>query len=95
MVGVYPHWGTPVYGFAFLYTEVPQHVGMHSHLLGYPSIWGCIPIYWGTPVYAGLAQGDWARRERGREFVPNQRVRRAKNKKQLQPDIRVQLLGFG
>jgi hypothetical protein len=39
-------------------------MGMHSHILGYPSIWGihshkvaypciweCIPIYWGTPVH--------------------------------------------
>jgi hypothetical protein len=25
--------------------------GMHSHILGRPRIWDCIPIYWGTPVY--------------------------------------------
>jgi hypothetical protein len=25
--------------------------GMHSHRLGYPFLWECIPTYWGTTVY--------------------------------------------
>ena len=37
------YWGTTVYGNAFLYTGVPQPMGMHSHILGYPSTWECIP----------------------------------------------------
>ena len=33
------------------YTVVPQFMGMHSHVQGYPVLWGCIPLYWGAPVY--------------------------------------------
>ena len=37
-------------------------MGLHSHVLGNPSIWECIPIHWGAPVsgtafpYSGVAQ---------------------------------------
>ena len=31
--------------------NVPHYVGMYPHLLGHLSIWGCIPIHWGTPVH--------------------------------------------
>ena len=24
---------------------------MHSHIMGYSRTWGCIPMYWGSPVY--------------------------------------------
>jgi hypothetical protein len=26
-------------------------MGMHPHIIGHPNIWGCILIYWDTPVY--------------------------------------------
>jgi hypothetical protein len=29
---------------------VPQFIGMHPHRPGYPSMWGCIPMYWDTPL---------------------------------------------
>ena len=29
---------------------IPQFMGMHPHRPGYPSMWGCIPMYWGTPL---------------------------------------------
>jgi hypothetical protein len=50
------YWGTPVYGDVSPYIGVSQphilgvslYMGMHSHIFGCPTIWGCTPIYWGT-----------------------------------------------
>jgi hypothetical protein len=42
---------TPVYGYASPCTQVPQRMGMHPQILGYPIIWECISVYWGTPAY--------------------------------------------
>ena len=30
---------------------VPLYLGIHSHILGYPNIWECIPRYCVTPIY--------------------------------------------
>ena len=63
--------GTPVVGNAFPYTingnaftftgvlpytGVPHHMGMHSHVLGHPNIWECIPIHniWYAFPYTGV-----------------------------------------
>jgi hypothetical protein len=57
-VGMHPVcWGTPVFAnnpwhsiyWGTPYIGVPQC--MLPHLLGSPSICGCIPSCWGTPVY--------------------------------------------
>ena len=61
-----PHEGMPIYGCpnAPPIYSVPQYIGLHSQILGHPSIWGriptyvgvpkmweCIPIHWANPVY--------------------------------------------
>jgi hypothetical protein len=43
-------WGTPLHGDEFPSTGAPQCMGMHSHLLGHPRIWECIPLYMGSPI---------------------------------------------
>jgi hypothetical protein len=36
-------------------TGVPQHMGMHPHMLGHPSIWEFIPIHdTAVPLYMGM-----------------------------------------
>ena len=51
--------GLPIHGesshiwevFPSMGTALPQYLGMHARVLEHPSIWECIPKYWGTPVY--------------------------------------------
>ena len=56
------YWGT----HASPYIEVPQYLGMdtwtpkymgmHPHIAGDPSTWGCIPNYWGRPRSGDASQ---------------------------------------
>ena len=32
---------------------VPQYMGMHPHVLWYISLWECISVYQGSPIYLG------------------------------------------
>ena len=54
-----PYIRVPRYMGMHLQTLVPQYLGMHPHIPGYSSIWGCIPIYWGIPVFGD--QSPYAR----------------------------------
>jgi hypothetical protein len=38
------------------FTGVSPYMGMHSHILGCPGIWECIPIYWGARCVGVHAQ---------------------------------------
>ena len=41
----------PPQSVPFTDKRVHQHTGMHSHILGYPSMWECVSICWGIPAY--------------------------------------------
>ena len=46
--------GTSVCGNAFPSTRAHHYMWMYSHILGYPSICECIPIFTAVPHYLGM-----------------------------------------
>jgi hypothetical protein len=49
----FQRWADWVHSYILWY--VPQYVGMHPHILRYPSMRGCITIYLDTQVYGGAS----------------------------------------
>ena len=45
------HTGGHQYGCAFPHTGLPQYVGLLSHVSVFTSMWECMPMRWGTPIY--------------------------------------------
>ena len=52
-----------IYMYTYIHIYI-YNMGMHSHILGYPSIWecnsmypntwGCIPMCWGSKLYGNV-----------------------------------------
>jgi hypothetical protein len=44
----------PGYPNMYVYVYIYIYIYIYIHMLGYPSIWECVPIYRGTPVYGNV-----------------------------------------